>query len=233
MAARSGETGTGSTEGNSAVANGDGPQPTDNRENIVTPSEQQAVPVAQEDRNFAADYGIRFGRFGELYRRAIEDGQWDHTDDVQLVARHRLAALPCKSGEGAGSMKPWRGGDSAPSDWDGGPVVMVDPSDLSGDAFVEVNVPPREMPWKRTVGWKVIVAYTPIPDATQTREAELRDRLEGVAAMLERVPFNDITRGRAVLKEAVDALYDIYSPMPDSMDVAADTRAALNARGGA
>jgi hypothetical protein len=61
MAARSGETGTGSTEGNSAVANGDGPQPTDNAETIMT-DVQQAVPVAGEggqDRKFA----FRDGQF--------------------------------------------------------------------------------------------------------------------------------------------------------------------------
>ncbi len=58
------------------------------------------LPVTQADRNFAADYGIRFGRFGELYRRAIEDGDWDQADDVQMVARHRLAhRTPAPAGD--------------------------------------------------------------------------------------------------------------------------------------
>jgi hypothetical protein len=132
---------------------------------------QQAVPVAQEYP--ASAIGALTGH----QRQIDSDGTFvgvsrQALDEVIAWAETRRPSLPCKSGEGAGSMKPWRGGDSAPSDWNGGPVVMVDPSDLSGDAFVEVNVPPREMPWKRTVGWKVIVAYTPIPDATQTREAE-------------------------------------------------------------
>jgi hypothetical protein len=80
------------------------------------------------------------------------------------LAYARLASQPSGPATQQGAtvgMVPWRGGDAAPADWDGGPVLMVDPSDYRGDAFVEVNVPPREMPWKRTVGWKVIVAYTP------------------------------------------------------------------------
>lgn len=86
MAARSGETGTGSTEGNSAVANGDGPQTTDNRENIVTStSEQQAVPVTQEDLELAESIVSRTRGFGVKLRK---------TDSRAIdIARHRLAAL--------------------------------------------------------------------------------------------------------------------------------------------
>lgn len=90
--ARRGETVGLDAKRDGPVGAADAPETTDNRENIVTTSEQQAVPVAQEDReaaNKAFDLAFR--------------GDTDGIDDAmaRLFADHRVL-IPCKSGEGAG-----------------------------------------------------------------------------------------------------------------------------------
>jgi hypothetical protein len=72
----------------------------------VTTSEEQAVPVAQEDREAAANVvaSYRDQKNGNWQQR-IRDGLCDDGEMVQAFARHRLAFLLCKSGEGAGEIE--------------------------------------------------------------------------------------------------------------------------------
>lgn len=126
MSAGTAETRSGSgRQPASAVANGDGPQTTDNRENIVTTSEQQAVPVAQEqEAALATAFYLLDTLAGEGLSQACDDGRTIEADDTvyalcsafymepnigwyrDLAAELAPVPLPCKSGEGA---EKWEG----------------------------------------------------------------------------------------------------------------------------
>lgn len=140
-------------------------------------NEKTTVSIIPEDRQFAADYGIRFGRFGEMYRAAIEDGQWDDTDEVQLVARHRFASQACKPREGTDVFDARAEGRKILESIANGPRSF----EYQRAAFRLI----RQMdgtwydPKEYGDDWlKVLVALT--PDAVQAREAELLAFLEQI-----------------------------------------------------
>jgi hypothetical protein len=87
MAARSDETGTGSAEGNSAVANGDGPQITGDNPMTDT-TDQQAVTVAQE----ATEAMLDAGRFA--YKDGVAGKRGISRQDVMTIWSAMLAASP-------------------------------------------------------------------------------------------------------------------------------------------
>jgi hypothetical protein len=166
-------------------------------------TEQQAVPVAQEDREAAAKL---FGFPAWENVAYIEDRAMSTRirEAAQAFARHRLASLPCKSGEGAGE-------------------VLAVASRLQQARHSAVEPVERDnVLCEAATLLRRIAALT--PDATQTREAELRDRI-----------------ARAVYQDAPDS-----NPGDKHRSVAWDyasehsrarayrvADAALNARGGA
>ncbi|PTQ64473.1 hypothetical protein C8J45_103323 [Sphingomonas sp. PP-CE-3G-477] len=122
--ARRGETAGLDAKRDGPVGAADAPQTTDNRENIVTTSEQQAVPVAQEQESaLATAFYLLDTLAGEGLSQTCDDGRTIEADDTvhalcsafymepdvgwyrDLAAELAPASLPCKSGEGAGEDK--------------------------------------------------------------------------------------------------------------------------------
>lgn len=175
----------------------DAPQPTDNAETIMT-DVQQAVPVVQVVRDIAA---IAFGYFNQAnmfdtHAHDAEAGRIDSHPLIQVLA----AYLSCKSGEGAGEI---------------GDFVMV-PRKLTDDmleAVVKLDFTSTHDPlWPEY--WAAMLDAAPtVPDATQTREAELvaalkaqedaQDARDGCfncegEGMWEHCPSCSLTFGRAI-----------------------------------
>lgn len=149
-------------------------------------ADQQAVTVAQEDREAA--HAIRFQQLGYTVKMGDEHSL------VQAFARHRLASVSSASAEIPAGMKPWTGGDSAPGDWDGGPVLW-----RNGRIGASPAVPAWEQWCRRTdPDGRDIMAYTPepVPATNQAGEVakalfdhEMRQR--GVVAFWDDVDEDD------------------------------------------
>lgn len=144
----------------------------------MTTSEQQAVPVAQIDRDNYAEFGRMIARLTSRDADNVRAGEWDDTKDVQFFAqmRHRLAAtslhdmqitpslaLPCKSGEGANHGL--------------GPHATV--VDDCEDGFMSVAIVVGENVYLAQGGEQITMSREQFAeiaktstDATQTREAE-------------------------------------------------------------
>lgn len=84
----------------------------------------------------------------------MSDDQRESVDVLVEAARHRLAALASAPAVPIG-MKPWRGGEAAPGDWDGGDVLLENGE--MGDGNVWDHHPSRS-PTR-------VVAYTPTASA--------------------------------------------------------------------
>lgn len=70
-------------------------------------------------------------------------------------------------------MNPWRGGDSAPEDWDGGRVLLAD-----GKSYCE-----KPKDWRASAPYRII-AYTPkSTPASHTAPDALRSELVARAAL--------------------------------------------------
>lgn len=120
-------------------------------------------------------------------------------EEALSTSAHTLA----EGGEGAipAGMKPWAGGDSAPEDWDGGPVLLAD-DQMVDDPF----------DWSRCGGecgcvesW-CIIAYTPkpTPDRPAPSREGLREEIARVidpAAWKQREHFLNIIAGNAKMPE--------------------------------
>ncbi|WBO23901.1 hypothetical protein [Sphingomonas abietis] len=83
-------------------------------------------------------------------------------DEAIREARAALATAtpPENSGVPAG-MKPWNGGKTSPSDWDGGPVLF-----RSGKLFGAPADYVWKLGWQHHYGSGDVIAYTPKPSAT-------------------------------------------------------------------
>lgn len=147
------------------------------------------VEVIQADRE-AAIALMRLSGVRSEYESEIETGDYDDNFFVQSFAKHRLASTPdnppiaetvhvvkpAGGGTGTGvvipaNMKPWSGGDSAPEDWDGGPVL------LRGRVKPYVQPPGAEaLDWGRSDvdAESDILAYTPNPDGGEVPFALFR-----------------------------------------------------------
>ncbi|WP_147420668.1 hypothetical protein [Sphingomonas sp. PP-CC-1A-547] len=221
----------------------------------VTTSEQQAVPVAQEclfdvqPQVSAIDNGPE-PSLRDMVRSFYNRHAIINPD---AVTEQYLAALslPCKSGEGAGEapgMKPWAGGDAAPVDWDGGPVILRNgstmfPSNMS--LAYHANGTNR---WdhdrkNRNPAWDIIAYSAALtPDATQTREAELQAEIERLRGLLISPGDPAWEDARAVLvaelrKNGMDthadniaASHAVSIPSWIALNLIGHSRAALNAR---
>lgn len=168
---------------------------------------QQAVPVAQEDREAAA----KFAQAVVELDNPTEFGALA----AQAFARHRLASLPCKSGEGAGAIapKPAEVGGlldmiKADVEREGGYWSMMVRAGLLLDILNELYA-------HRARANAAI-------DATQTREAELVAALEFYADRDSDGYRVDVTNYGLSTEEG-----EIVR------DGGARARAAVNARGGA
>lgn len=208
---------------------------------MTSTSEQQAVPVAQEvaivavtqaDRDavqaFHRKMLDRLMSDVKSQRPKLGDDEGDAGTLVQAFARHRLASLPCKSGQGAGAM-----------DWSEA-QDFVDRYDLPQATVADLA--------------------KPVPDATQTREAELVAAFRKAAQGYGRAGTADLPGGPdmsmddaaevyarlssldaelvAAAQEAHDTLHGCTAVLfaSDCKKVAATMsrlRAALNSRGGA
>lgn len=88
----------------------------------------------------------------------------------QAMLRAALASNSPVVGEDVSTipagMKPWSGGDSAPKDWDGGPVLCADGDILTDDCD------PDDWDWNNEHGDpnERIIAYTPKPTPAPSRE---------------------------------------------------------------
>lgn len=49
------------------------------------------IPVTPDDRKWAFEMMMATGRVAERYLDAIMAGEWDAVEEVQIVARHRVA----------------------------------------------------------------------------------------------------------------------------------------------
>jgi len=134
-------------------------------------TEQQAVPVAQEWYDAWITACARYNSFINRDSDSVFEAGWNAA----------LASLPCKSGEGAGvpdGMKPWAGGDVAPVDWNGGPVLLRNgstmfPSNVSLAYHANGTNRWNHQRENRNPDWDIIAYSAALtPDATQTREAE-------------------------------------------------------------
>jgi hypothetical protein len=132
-----------------------------------------------------------------------------------------LAAIPAAKGEGEipAGMKPWHGGDSAPTDYIRGRVAFRD-GEISFD---------EEGPWY----WKHdgvrsdIIAYTPKPTPAPERPADLREadecgRLEIntiLAQLLHQLQPICPDMGERIVRgnEATDAILQLVSPSNDAL----------------
>lgn len=177
----------------------------------MTTPEQQAVPVAQEDREAA--HRLMIAHCGDDWRGLLR-GEEDRHAFVQAFARHRLS-LPCKSGEGAGKREAiarivyeamqWAASNrevSAPPSWV-----------HNGNSFAQCEA--------RTKA-DVILALT--PDATQTREAE--EWRENVEELLSNYDRTIRARPGGGPEDLILSLVLTFNRMKAEL-------AALNARGGA
>lgn len=188
--------------------------------------EQQAVPVAQEDREAAYHHAVAIGRIAaQGYREAFMSGEWDDTLDVRAFARHRLASLPCKSGEGAGVVMAEDLVEMVSKEY--GQGYFCTPDAIRFPASSEhstretlVDILRVALSQEKT-GSKsrsailvdtsaAILALT--PDATQTREAELVAALQACVKFIE--DFRD--DGPELLAEGVHAGLRKGSDAPDS-----------------
>lgn len=121
----------------------------------MTDTTEQAVTVAQEDREAAAKL---FGFPAWENIMYVEDRATSERVRAAVLAfaRHRLASVSSASAEIPAGMKPWTGGDNAPDDWDGGSVLRADGQIEHSD---DITIPQ----WRHLApGYKLnIVAYTP------------------------------------------------------------------------
>ena len=88
----------------SAVANGDGPQITGDF-SMTDTTDQQAVTVAQEDRDAAHDLAMLHFLYTSEQMQGIKSGVLDHVSFVQAFARHRLASVSSASAEEAAHLQ--------------------------------------------------------------------------------------------------------------------------------
>lgn len=165
-------------------------------------SEQQAVPVAQVDWRLiakaAGEHGIRYRTNTALLAFL------DEIEPARKADRFD-PAHPCKSGEGAEPVGyRWRFKETA----------------IAGDfwkygAEWPLKGAPETIDWGRCE--KIVEPLYASPDATQTREAELREALEGIVEHArDRIQDGQDTTARA-WKIGLE-------------DIIRDADAALNAR---
>jgi hypothetical protein len=135
----------------------------------VHPSEQQAVPVAQEDREaglsmYLFTRSIRPGdRHYETACVSFRSGARDEKEAVQAFARHRLASVSSASAEG----------------WKLVPVEMTD--EMASAAAVELMAQSDGLGWEPTAIYRAMLAASPepVPATNQAGEVErLRAALE-------------------------------------------------------
>ncbi len=181
---------------------------------VVDQSEQQAVPVAQEQESaLATAFYLLDALAGEGLSQTCDDGRTIEADDTvhalcsafymepdvgwyrDLAAE--LAPLPCKSGEGAGEdarITTYEQMGEICRDHLGYPSILEALEDLE--------------------------RFKAVPDATQTREAELVAALEDV-----------VRHAESRIKDGIEMRASAWRIGLE--EIARDARAALNARGGA
>lgn len=133
-------------------------------------------------------------------------------------------------------MVPWAGGDSAPADWDGGPVLLAD-----GDEWAHKDA----TTWTHDCGTRNVIAYTPAaspahatPDVGEVTEAGDFNRgyMIAVANLMnlhgDEVIARDVLMQLGASREDMEALdltdYDL-EPLRALFDEI-DRRAALQVR---
>jgi hypothetical protein len=165
------------------------PVPATNQAGEVDPREAAArIIYGWEQRILGFDYASQSVR-DLAYRRASE-----------ILALAALATQPATSQEGErvrAITKPWRGGDGAPDDWDGGSVLRADGQiEHSDDITIQQ--------WQRPIHgckWNV-VAYTSALAATPTPPTLSEDLREALSDMLE--AFTNIECGEVDRRLAVE-----------------------------
>ena len=77
---------------------------------------------------------------------------WPHTGSTLPSDGVTIPAIPA-------GMKPWHGGDTAPEDWDGGPVLVRAGYLIRRPERGELNL------WRHYAGWPLgdVIAYSPKP----------------------------------------------------------------------
>jgi len=178
-------------------------------------TEQQAVPVAREDMTLAkAIIEVEFDNSHAAYEH----------DVATVIARHRLASLPCKSGEGAGEIEKlaqFLHDEGGFGDAMTGRTWPEHDGDTGqrGDGWVKI-VPSDVVAKFRDVARRWLLPRAALtPDDTQTREAE------GEAIYRARRSVNE-----GYHHDKADLTNRDLRQVLHSLDAA---RAALNARGGA
>lgn len=207
---------------------------------MTNKTEQQAVPVAQDDLFDVQPQVSTIDNGPEPSIREMVRSFYNHHAVINpdAVTEQYLAALshPCKSGESAGisdSMKPWAGGDAAPVDWDGGPVTLRNgstmfPSNVSLAYHANGTDRWNHQRENRNRAWDIIAYSAALtPDATQTREVEGLDRLFSIE------PNVGATTNEPSLHTILLGYYLPHFEYDEAKRLADAYVAALNARGGA
>ncbi|MBB4616950.1 hypothetical protein [Sphingomonas abaci] len=118
---------------------------------VTVPREPtEAMIAAWESASPAAGWDALQDMSDEDANRALVRAEWS----AMLAAAPTIPATGEAVPEG---MNPWHGGDTAPSDWDGGPVMWIERAGL-----VRVGLKQAEQPWTHGAeNWFDIIAYTP------------------------------------------------------------------------
>ncbi|WP_286880852.1 hypothetical protein [Sphingomonas sp.] len=107
---------------------------------------------------------------------------WPHTLSTLPSDGVTIPAIPA-------GMKPWDGGDTAPEDWDGGPVLVRNGDLIRRPERGELNL------WRHYAGWPLgdVIAYSPKPPMVANNGVR---RCETCGERLDndqRIPCHDCT----------------------------------------